>query len=87
MNNLLSYCVLFDDRISASEKDLPVLLMMLMEKEAICASVRFLMPSGVKNTPLELKLRIKVHHKCVNDYFLSNIYYLINRKYHRQVNW
>ena len=70
MNNLLSYCGLIDERMSASEKDLPVLLMMLMEKEAICASVRFLMSFGVKNTPLEVKLRIKVHHKCVHDYFL-----------------
>ena len=87
MNNILSHCGLVDAKISASEKDLPVLLMMLIGKEAICASVRFLMSFGVKNTPLEVKLRIKVHHKCVNDYFLSNIYYLINRKYNRQVNW
>ena len=70
MNNLLSYCGLVDERVSSIEKDLPVLLMMLMEKEAICASVRFLMSSGIKNTPVEVKLRIKVFHKCVNDYFL-----------------
>ena len=54
MNNLLPNCGLVDERISGSERDLPVLLMMLIEKEAICASVRFLMSSGVKSTPLEV---------------------------------
>ena len=53
-----------------------LLLMMLMEKEAICASARFLMSSGVKNTPLplEVKLRIKVYHKCVRTWLFFTIF-------------
>ena len=69
MNNLLSYCGLVDARISASEKDLPVLSIISFEiKLKLINSTTFFKWQKVNNIFLILAIRFK---NDITWYFIS----------------